>query len=166
MLQSTLLIKPSDLFCKHVRLKCPSPPCATPCSRCFARLLFLLFQCRDAISRAFSLSVGCACVLLSHTMARPERLDLSTSLLFLTLHKERLKPSTAINYSIDAFLMGGTGLTTMQQQGHLIWLRSQWMKVNALMPQERAVWNHRWRPQAEEHTKALCGSKQGQCCGL
>ncbi len=87
-------------------------------------------------------------------------------LVVLTLHKERLKPSTAINYSIDAFLMGGTGLTTMQQQGHLIWLRSQWMKVNALMPQERVVGNHRWGPQAEEHTKALCGSKQGQCCGL
>lgn len=97
------------------------------------------FQRRDAISRAFSLSVGCACVLLSNTMARPERLDLSTSFLFLTSHRERLKPNTVINYSIDAVLIGGTGLTKMQQQVHSIWLRLQWMKVNALMPQERAI---------------------------
>lgn len=76
------------------------------------------FQRRDAISRAFSLSVGCACVLLSNTMARPERLDLSTSFLFLTFHRERLKPNTVINYSIDAVLIGGTGLTKMQQQVH------------------------------------------------
>lgn len=97
------------------------------------------FQRRDAISRAFSLSVGCACVLLSNTMGRPERLDPSTSFLFLSFHRERLKPNTVINYSIDAFLIGGTGLTQMQQQGYSIWLRLQWMKVNAFMPQEKAI---------------------------
>ncbi len=123
-------------------------PLSSVCHTLFSLFRQVAFPCffqrRDAISWAFSLSVGCACVLLSNTMARPERLDLSTSLLFLTLHRERLKPSTAINYSIDTFLIGGTGL----------------------MPQERAIRNHRWGPKVDEHTKAHCGSEQGQCCGL
>jgi len=47
-------------------------------------------------------------------MARPERLDLSTSFLFLTFYRERLKSSTDISYSIDAFLVEGTGLTNAE----------------------------------------------------
>lgn len=125
------------------------------------------FQRRDAISRAFSLSVGCACVLLSNTMARPERLDLSTSFLFLTFYRERLKSSTDISYSIDAFLIGGTGLTKMQQQGHsqFGWDYNGW-KLMHWCHKKEPLGNHRWRHIVDEHTKAHCGSEQDRCYGL
>lgn len=55
-------------------------------------------------------------MLLSNTMARPERLDLSTSFLFLTFYRERLKSSTDISYG---FLIGGSGLTKNAATGTL-----------------------------------------------